>query len=131
MKTEIVSMKLHELDETLYQLHQRMEQTTVWNEKQMEQTIQMLRKECLQTKERLKRQLSNSRADILQEVFRTYCQIERIVNQFCNTLHTNMLEERILLAEYSLDFAIQAANEALLLSLEVIQEQIEEKDVKE
>ena len=34
-------------------------------------------------------------------------------------------EEMALLAEYSLDFAVQAANDALLVSMEAIQMQME------
>ena len=37
-------------------------------------------------------------------------------------------EEKILLAEYALDFALQAANHALLISMEAIKAQMAEQE---
>ena len=64
---------------------------------------------------------------------RTYGAIEQLIQKTKSELETQAAgreggeaaaEEKILLAEYALDFALEAANRALLLSMEAIDAQL-------
>ncbi len=68
---------------------------------------------------------------------KTYGEIERIIQKAKAELGAQAAgqcgpdfetEEKILLAEYALDFALQAANRALLLSMEAIEAQLSDQE---
>ena len=66
----------------------------------------------------------------------SYNQVEQIIRETKNKMEMPggqeaEKEEKILLAEYALDFAMQAAERALLLSLEAMEAQTKQQEKKE
>ena len=81
-----------------------------------------------------------SRAEVVATIARTYEEIQPCIRHGWDALQTQVsgndsmnegAEKRILLAEYALDFAVQAANRALLLSMEAIATQETQLEIKE
>ena len=77
----------------------------------------------------MEEKLQLSRAEIVSVIAQTYAEMQQALQKNNDALRDRdsrsldsdaKSEERILLAEYALDFAVQAANRALLLSLEAI-----------
>lgn len=133
MGQEILSVKLGQLEEQLDRLHNRIRigQTSCYS--QLRQEIEDLKRECDETRNDLLENLQKSRSPLVSVLAQSYAQVEAIVQESKDHLQLmaqdspdeeTILEEKILLAEYALDFAHQAANRALLLSLDAIDIQL-------
>lgn len=140
MAHEILSVKLYEMDKEFARLHTRIELSETANLEQIKEEIKVLQKQCEEGKLTLRNQLKHSKAKKVKKISEAYDEIEEIINKtqdgLCNpvsdTWKEEMTEEKmILLAEYSLDFAMQAANNALLLSMEAISAQLEKQKRQE
>ena len=114
MAHEILSVKLCELEEQLSRLSGRIHLSETAGHDQLRREIRALSKEC-------------------EETEWTYGAIEQLIQKTKSELETQAAgreggeaaaEEKILLAEYALDFALEAANRALLLSMEAIDTQL-------
>lgn len=135
MAHEILSVKLYEMDKEFARLHSRIELSETANLEQIEQEIEALQKECKEGKQILRKQLKYSRAKKVKKISEAYDKIEEIIDEtqkgFCvsvsDTWDEELTEEMVLLAEYSLDFAMQATNNALLISMKAIRLQLEEE----
>lgn len=134
MAHEILSVKLYELDKEFAKLHTRIELSETADLEQIKEEIKVLQKQCKEGKMMLQKQLKYSKAKKVAKISEAYERIEEIINEtqdgFCHPTSDKWKEElteeeMILLAEYSLDFAIQAANHALLISMESISAQME------
>lgn len=146
MAHEILSVKMYELDKTLEQTHSRIQLAESMDMERLHQQIQDLRQECAESKMILENRLHHSKTDCVMKLANVYDQVEAAVEkvleaQNIDLKNTDMeqlkesllpgAEEKILTAEYALDFAMQAANRALLVSLEAIEAQRKEEALKE
>ena len=132
MAHEILSVKLCELEEQLSRLSSRIHLSETAGRGQLRQEIRALSKECAETEWTLREKLRLSRAEVVAPLARTYGEVEELIRKTKSELETRAAgreggeaaaEEKILLAEYALDFAVAAANRALLLSMEAIDAQ--------
>lgn len=133
MAHEILSVKLCELDDQLSRLSSRIHLSETAGHDQLRQEIDALTKECAETELTLQKRLKLSKAEAVATLASTYGEIEQIIQRAKSTLKAQAVcrkdadyetEEKILQAEYALDFAVQAANRALLLSMEAIDAQL-------
>lgn len=131
MAHEILSVKLCELDERLSRLSSRIHLSETADHQQLSQDIRALRRECTETELALQQKLRLSKSDIVSLLADTYAEVEQSLKKTKTALlgktsgfsGTDAAEKKTLLAEYALDFALQAANRALLLSMEAIDAQ--------
>lgn len=133
MAHEILSVKLSQLDDRLGKLHTRIHISETASHGRLQQEIACLEQECAETDELLKKNLYHSKSRIASVLSKNYGQIEQTIQETNAQLHStgtdcqdneSFVEEKILLAEYALDFAQRAADRALLLSLEAIDTQL-------
>lgn len=142
MAHEILSVKLSQLDDRLGRLHTRIHMSETANHDRLQQEIASLEQECAEADEILKKNLFHSKSQIASVLSQNYGQIERTIEETDVQLRTmetsyqdreSFIEEKILLAEYALDFAQRAAERALLISLDAIDSQLvwEQKEGKD
>ena len=133
MAHEILAVKLRELEEQLSRLRSRVHLSETISHPQLQQEIQALRLECAETALALQAKLQRSRAEMVSVLADFYEEVERSIQTAGaalqeQTAHSDdpeaAAEGKILLAEYALDFALQAANRALLLAMEAIDAQL-------
>ena len=133
MGQEILSVKLGQLEEQMDRLHRSIRIGQTSGHSQLRQEIEDLKRECDETRTDLLENLQQSRSPLVSVLAHSYAQVEAIVQESKDHLRImaqdgpdeeTILEEKILLAEYALDFAHQAANRALLLSLDAIDIQL-------
>ena len=145
MAHEILSVKMYELDKKLEQIHSRIQLAESMDTERLHQQIQNLWQECQESRITLENRLRHSKTDCVMKLAGVYDQVEAAVGKVLEEeniklknkepIFGNVLpgtEEKILTAEYALDFAMQAVNRALLVSLEAIEAQrLEEKNEAE
>ena len=133
MAHEILSVKLCELEEQLSRLSSRIHLSETAGRGQLRQEIRALSKECAETEWALGEKLRLSRAEVVAPLSKAYGEVEQLIQKTKSELEAQAAgqeggeaaaEEKILLAEYALDFAAAAANRALLLSMEAIDAQL-------
>lgn len=132
MAHEILSIKLCELEDQIARMISRIRLSETADLLQLRRGIEALTQECAENELTLQKKLQLSRAEVVCVISRIYAQIEQAICQGNDALQARatgsndadaLAEEKILLAEYALDFAMQAANCALLLSMEAIDAQ--------
>ncbi len=140
MANEILAVKLCELDEKLGKMHSRIIFGESVGADRLKQEIEQLERECTETELALRQKLRFSKASCITLLSKAYEEIEKIMAITRADLEVHAkesgdadisAEEQILLAEYALDFALQAADRALLLSLKATQAQAESYEQKE
>lgn len=133
MAHEILSVKLCQLDDRIGRMHTRIHMSETASHSRLQQEIAALQQECTETDEVLKTSLYHSKAPIVSVLSQNYRKIEQSIQETDARLRImgagrqddeELVEEKILLAEYALDFAQRAADRALLLSLEAIDAQL-------
>ena len=141
MAHEILSVKMYELDKKLEQTHSRIQLAESMDTERLHQQIQNLRQECQESRITLENRLRHSKTDCVMKLAGVYDQVEAAVGKVLEAENINLknkepifgnvlpgTEEKLLTAEYALDFAMQAVNRALLVSLQAIEAQrLEEK----
>lgn len=137
MAHEILSVKLCELEDQLSRLSSRIHLSETAGHERLQSEIKELAEECAETELTLQKKLCMSRAEILSTLASTYREIEQIIQTTQSKLKMQassrddmdaITEEKILLAEYVLDFVVLAANRALLLSMEAIDTQLMQEE---
>lgn len=137
MAHEILAVKLCELEEQLSRLSGRIQLTETARKDQIQQEMEALARECAETKLALQKKLQRSRAEMVATLSDGYERIGEILQETKAALQAqatkrgapdDAVEEKILLAEYGLDFAVQAANRALLLAMEAIYAQLKQQE---
>ncbi len=141
MARELLSAKLGELDREFEKLRSRIHLGEEASREEIEQEIAQLRRDCASNELNLRSKLSLSRAETVSRLSKTYGRVEQIIKDAKEEISfpasaeewTKSLsaEEKALLAEYALDFAVQAANRALLISLEAINDALELQEKEE
>lgn len=132
MAHEIFSAKLYELDKKFSSLHSRIQVSERSEFAILEEDIRLLEKECETEKLTIRNNMRYSRAKTAEILLLAYNRIDEILKDTKKEIGETMFvgeegeisaENLTLLAEYMLDFAIQAANDALLISMKAIQAQ--------
>ncbi len=132
MAHEILSVKLCELEDQLARLFSRIQLSEAAGAAGLGAEIDALRREYAENALALQAKLDLSRAEIVSTIAHTYAEVRQALARGQAALQAPLpegapaeaeAEARILLAEYALDFAVQAANHALLLSMEAIDAQ--------
>ena len=146
MAHPILSVKMYELDKKLEQTHSRIQFAETMDIERLHQQIQNLRQECAESRITLENRLHYSKTGCVTRLANVFDQVEAAVEKVLESrnldlraekseqLNANFLpsaEEKILTAEYALDFAVQAVNRALLVSLEAIEAQRLEEEKEE
>ena len=133
MAHEILSVKLCQLDERMERLHSRIHISETACQSRLQQEIDALTEECDQAEATLRESLARSKSGVASLLAQGYDQVGRIIRSTKDRLQSiatanpdqeAAVEEKILLAEYALDFAHQAADRALLLCMDAISAQM-------
>lgn len=133
MAHEILSVKLCQLDERMERLHSRIHISETACQSRLQQEIDALTEECDQAEATLRESLARSKSGVASLLAQGYDQVGRIIRSTKDRLQSiatanpdqeAAVEEKILLAEYALDFAHQAADRALLLCMDAINAQM-------
>ena len=137
MAHEILSVKMYELDKKMEQTHSRIQLAENMDMEKLHQQIQDIRQECIENR------LHHSKTGCVAKLASVFDQVEEAVGKVLEAENLDLraensekfneyflpgAEEKILTAEYALDFAMQAVNRALLVSLEAIEEQRKEEE---
>ena len=133
MPHEILSVKLCELDDRIGRLHGRVHLSESACHSRLRQEIEAMGRECEAAELALGQKLQYSRSENAKALFLAYEQIRQIIDNVQARPGPagdadQAAEEKILLAEYALDFAQQAADRALLLSMDAIDAQLWQKE---
>ena len=107
------SAKLCELDDDICRLHGRIQQGA----ENLDSEIRAAELELEESQRSLNERLAFSRSEAVQDIAKIYRRIENALSSEQKELSA---DERLLLAEYSLDFAMLAARKAVLQSLRAI-----------
>ena len=133
MAHEILSVKLCQLDERMERLHSRIHISETACQSRLQQEIDALAEECDQAEATLRESLARSKSGVASVLSQGYDQVGQIIRSTKDRLQSiatanpdqeAAVEEKILLAEYALDFAHQAADRALLLCMDAISAQM-------
>ena len=133
MAHEILSVKLCQLDERMERLHSRIHISETACQSRLQQEIDALAEECDQAEATLRESLARSKSGVASVLSQGYDQVGQIIRSTKDRLQSiatanpdqeAAVEEKILLAEYALDFAHQAADRALLLCMDAINAQM-------
>ena len=135
MPHEILSVKLCELDDRIGRLHGRVHLSESACHSRLRQEIEAMGRECEAAELALGQKLQYSRSENAKALFLAYEQIRQIIDNVQARPGPagdadQAAGEKILLAEYALDFAQQAADRALLLSMDAIDAQLWQKERK-
>lgn len=109
----MLSAKLCELDNDICRLHGRIQQGA----ENLDSEIRAAELELEESQRSLNERLAFSRSEAVQDIAKIYRRIENALSSEQKELSA---DERLLLAEYSLDFAMLAARKAVLQSLRAI-----------
>ncbi len=136
MAQGILNAKLDELDRQLRKIHRKIQKSGSANPARLRADLEQVRKEYAENEKALRNRLRFSRSGVVTGLSVSYNQVEQIIRETKNKMEMPggqeaEKEEKILLAEYALDFAMQAAERALLLSLEAMEAQTKQQEKKE
>lgn len=109
----MLSAKLCELDDDICRLHGRIQQGA----ENLDSEIRAAELELEESQRSLNERLAFSRSEAVQDIAKIYRRIENALSSEQKELSA---DERLLLAEYSLDFAMLAARKAVLQSFRAI-----------
>lgn len=109
----MLSAKLCELDDDICRLHGRIQQGA----ENLDSEIRAAELDLEESQRSLNERLAFSRSEAVQDIAKIYRRIENALSSEQKELSA---DERLLLAEYSLDFAMLAARKAVLQSLRAI-----------
>lgn len=132
MAEEILNEKMTELEERLVGLHDRIRLYQKIPPQNLEKEIQSLARERAINRQELEKKLYSSKAEMVRALGKMYQEIQSIIQKGMKNLEEKApggpwdkaVEGKILLAEYALDFACQAADRSLQLSLEAMNTQL-------
>lgn len=119
----------------MQQVHSRIQLAEAMDAEKLRQQIGQIRQECEEKSDYSPQSASAiPRTECVMKLAKVYDEIENAVGRVLEAENMDIekgkmlsgTEEKILTAEYALDFAMQAANRALLISLEAIAAQHQE-----
>ena len=138
MSHEVLALKIHELEKKIDSLYGHIKISESGSQSQIQSDIENLRCEYSEEQLVLSRKMKYSKSEFVTKLSDSYDEIEKIISETEDSISAvpqsdeigsipsdTSVNEKILLAEYSLDFALLAAQRALLVSLEAMEAQIE------
>ncbi len=137
MAHEILSVKLYELEKKIEQLCGRIQISESASHDRIKAETEALRRECTENALVLRNRLMFSKAAAVTKLSEAYGKVEQIIRKTKEEIGNSLtegcsgsisVEEKILLAEYALDFAMQMSNHALLISMEAIDAQMTQQE---
>lgn len=137
MAHEILSIKLCQLEERVERLHSRIHLSETADRSRLRREMDQLEQECIAAEATLREHLQHSQSALVSILGQGYSQMEQIIQASRDQLQNlardkpdpeATVEEKLLLAEYALDFAHQAADRALLFSMEAIDAQLQQQE---
>ena len=142
MSHTILSVKLCELDEKIGRLHSRIYLLESTPHNELKKEIEALKKECEETEFVIRERLKYSRAESVSRLSEAYNEAEKVIRKVRESIAgagaegeekeaSYSAEDKILLSEYMLDFAVQAADFARLASMEAIEAQMSQQEKEE
>ena len=137
MEHETFAVKLLELEERITHIHNRIHLCELSDPEQLEVEMYALQQECTEFDTALSGKLQNSKSDMVLILAAAYQEIEQVIRSTQEALQitadesdTTFLDQKILLTEYLLDFAVQSSNHALLSALEAVYLQNSQQDAE-
>lgn len=141
MAREVLSVKLDELDNEFEKMRHRIKLSREACHSRIREELVKAHREYAQNELALRSRLSSSRAETVSRISQVYGRVEQVIQdakaEVCRRTAMEewskalSAEEKALLAEYALDFAMQAANRALLISLEAIDAELTQQEKEE
>jgi len=140
MACEVLSVKLDELDNEFEKMRRRIKLSREACHSRIREELVKAHREYAQNELALRSRLSSSRAETVSRISQVYGRVEQVIQdakaEVCRRAVEDWIkaltaEEKALLAEYALDFAMQAANRALLISLEAIDAELTQQEKEE
>ncbi len=141
MACEVLSVKLDELDNEFEKMRHRIKLSREACHSRIREELVKAHREYAQNELALRSRLCSSRAQTVGRISKVYASVEQVIQdakaEICGQSATMewskalSVEEKALFAEYALDFAMQAANRALLISLEAIDAELTQQEKEE
>ena len=137
MAHEILTIKLHELDEKISTLYSRIRLSEKAARGELSGEIEKLKKECDEEEIILRDKIRLSKARVMGRFEEKYGSLDEAANmakQYMEEYFSESAdpedeaEDRLLMAEFYLDFAVHVSNRAVLVSLEAIDAQLAAED---
>lgn len=132
MAQGVLSAKLGEMDQRFTRLHTRIQLSETADQEQIRENVRALQKECVENRLFLKDSMKVCKAKNIALISALYDKVDEVMDEVHKKLELPVpvgrdgelyVETVSLLAEYMLDFAMQAADEALLVSMKAISSQ--------
>ena len=120
MAHEILSVKLCELDDRISRLHGRIHLSESSNSAVLNMETKEMEKECRESHQALSERLHHSQSGAVAGLSQAYDTVEEAISEMKWGGGRESADEKILLAEYALDFALLAAETAVCKALEAI-----------
>jgi len=125
---QLLTAKRLELEEHLDKFHSRIRISESSDYDQLQEEMKILREEYAKNERSLANKLNHSKRDVVNILLNAYREIERVIRQAQEeiTASSEQIEEegftenKLLLAEYEMDFSMQAIDRALIVSLDAI-----------
>lgn len=126
MEQDMLAGKLAEVDAQLTDVHTRLRSAAQMEGPALDAAIAQTREETEQCAHALAEHLRHSRAHQVGEIADAFEEIRNIIRRIQTEVRRDDEsgeEMQLLLAEYAMDFAMQAARHALLVALEAIRDE--------
>ena len=137
MADGILAVKLNELDQQIGRIYARIEAVGTADHERIREELKALNAELEESERILRKKMKYSKAGVVARFSEAYDELSSKIKQAETDLGITAdggregglsADEKILYAEYSLDFAMQAVDHALLISLEAIDDVMTEEE---
>lgn len=135
LQTGIFAVKICELEKQYGKMQNRIRLCQNGDKNKIEKEIQKVKEEKEENSDLLKQRIRNSRLPAVADLDEAQLKYEESIQKIFgermqesmpgdNDFHEKRAESKILYAEYSIDFAIQAMNDALYAALDAVHEEL-------
>ena len=139
MAYEILSIKLNELDQRFARLHSLIQTGESANRDWIHSEAVTLQNVCAEEARTLRDQLQRSKSSMVAGLSAAYSQIEKVIQTVLAPMQEKparsgsdlSAEEKLLVAEYALDFAAQAADRALWVAMNAMDAYLAQQQAEE
>lgn len=143
MGNEILTVKMNELEQKINELYSRIRRCEDAGRGEIRAVLEAQRRECAETERNLQNRMRFSKSEMVQALSGVYDRVEELLGGLRKSVYGSSgvlagggspeqyAEEKILVAEYALDFAMQACEQALLEALEAMDAELAWEEKKE
>ena len=137
MADGMLSVKLAELDQRVGKIYSRIELLRTAEHGRIQEELAQLKKECEENEIALGKKIKFSKSPVIVKFAESYDELKEIIMRTEDELGLAGArepavqldtEQKILFAEYSLDFAMRSADRALLAAYEAIDAQMADEE---